>query len=133
MAHGFAGYQDARNNKGYTAAFNKMVWNRGVPLAKKGAGQAWGFGKELYQKLKDKFGKRKNQSVALVAQHSSQEVVPVSVHQVGNTSSIFGGKGISRSLGGGAGGITNNGPKQTSSNNDSTVASQNDLDDDIPF
>ena len=107
MAHGFAGYSDGRNNKGYTAAFNKMAWNRGVPLAKQGAGKAWGFGKELYQKLKDKFGKRKNQSVALVAQHSSQEVVPVSVHQVGNTSSIFGNKGLSGFMNGryGGGGI----------------------------
>ena len=95
MAHGFAGYSDGRHNKGYTAAFNKMVANRAPGLAKRGATEAWGFGKELYQKLKDKFGKRKNQSVALVAQHSSQEVVPVSVHQVGNTNSIFGNTGLS--------------------------------------
>ncbi len=107
MAHGFAGYSDGRHNKGYTAAFNKMVANRAPGLAKRGATEAWGFGKELYQKLKNKFGKRKNQSVALVAQHSSQEVVPVSVHQVGNTSSIFGNTGLSGFMNGryGGGGI----------------------------
>jgi len=95
MAHGFAGYSDGRNNKGYTEAFWKMAKNRGPGLAKRGAKDTWGFGKELYQKLKNKFGKRKNQSVALVAQHSTSEVVPVSVHQVGNTSSIFGNTGLS--------------------------------------
>lgn len=101
MAHGFAGFNDGRHNKGYTAAFNKMLWNRGVPLAKD-------FGKALYQKVKNRLGKKPNpedESVALVAQHSTSEVVPVSVKSVGNTNSIFGGKGISRNFGGGGGGI----------------------------
>ena len=87
MAHGFAGFNDGRHNKGYTAAFNKMLWNRGVPLAKD-------FGKALYQKVKNRLGKKPNpedESVALVAQHSTSEVVPVSVKSVGNTKSIFGG------------------------------------------
>ena len=87
MAHGFAAYKDGRHNKGYTKAFNKFAWN-----------QAKGIGKALYQKLKDRLGKKskpEDQSVALVAQHSTSEVVPVTVKSVGNTNNIFGGKGIS--------------------------------------
>ncbi len=101
MAHGFAGFKDGRHNKGYTAAFNKMLWNRGVPLARD-------LGKALYQKIKSRLGKKPNpedESVALVAQHSTSEVVPVTVKSVGNTNNIFGGRGISRNLGGGFGGI----------------------------
>ena len=87
MAHGFLAYQDSRHNKGYTAAFNKFAWN-----------QSKSIGKALYQKLKDRLGKKtkpEDESVALVAQHSTSEVVPVSVKSVGNTDSIFGGKGLS--------------------------------------
>ena len=87
MAHGFLAYQDARHNKGYTEAFNKFAWNQSKTI-----------GKALYQKLKDRLGKKskpEDESVALVAQHSTSEVVPVSVKSVGNTNSIFGGRGIS--------------------------------------
>jgi len=87
MAHGFLAYKDGRHNKGYTAAFNNFAWN-----------QSKSIGKALYQKLKDRLGKKtkpEDESVALVAQHSTSEVVPVSVKSVGNTDSIFGGKGLS--------------------------------------
>ncbi len=94
MAHGFLAYQDARHNKGYTEAFNKFAWN-----------QSKSIGKALYQKLKDRLGKKskpEDESVALVAQHSTSEVVPVTVKSVGNTNSIFGGRGISGFLRGAA-------------------------------
>ena len=87
MAHGFLAYQDARHNKGYTEAFNKFAWNQSKTI-----------GKALYQKLKDRLGKKskpEDESVALVAQHSTSEVVPVTVKSVGNTNNIFGGRGIS--------------------------------------
>lgn len=71
-------------------AANKFLWSQ--------RGLVKDLGKALYQKVKSRLGKKtkpEDESVALVAQHSTSEVVPVTVKSVGNASGIFGGKGLS--------------------------------------
>ena len=78
---------------------------RGIAANKAAAKFLWSkrglvkdLGKALYQKVKSRLGKKpkpEDESVALVAQHSTSEVVPVTVKSVGNASGIFGGKGLS--------------------------------------
>ena len=69
---------------------NRFLWSQ--------RGLVKDLGKALYQKVKSRLGKKpkpEDESVALVAQHSTSEVVPVTVKSVGNASGIFGGKGLS--------------------------------------
>jgi len=97
MAHGFAGYTDARTDKGYIGKLNKTALD---------AGQA--IGKALYSRLKKKFSKKGAQSVALVASHKDEEIIPVKVSSVSTDEvrgGIFGGKGISSFMGGGNRGV----------------------------
>ena len=99
MAHGFAGYEDARTDMGYIGKINDF--------AKEKAKQAGKFvGKALYSQLKKKFSKKGTQSLALVANHKDEEVVPVKVSSAATTEvsgGIFGKRGLSGFMGGSRG------------------------------
>ena len=95
MAHGFAGYTDARTDKGYIGKINDAAMDAGKYI-----------GKQLYSRLKKKFSKKGTQSVALVASHKDEEIIPVKVSSASTdevSGGIFGKKGISSFMGGNRG------------------------------